>query len=210
MKKYESMFVVHVRYDINSDQYNDASDIHVYIQNKVNEYLRARMALDMESYPTSVFVSTNQEVENADRQMGLKARVTFATTVDSVMSDASENRRSPNVWFLGRLASAAHMAREWVAYGRTIGGNNELAARARSFDTQEAGSDSIQLPTLPYNTMRLIFNRARENFYTDNNKRWHQSIKESTVDVLEGLFEDGLPVDRELTQNELGNYAEPF
>ena len=208
-KKFESMFVVHVRYDVNTEHHGDASDVHVYIQNKFLEFLKTSLPQD-QSYPTNVFVNTTAEVENSDRQFGLKARISYASTVDSVMSDASESRRSPNVWFLGRLSSAAHMAREWVSYARTISNNDELASRARSFDTQEAGGDSIQLPTLPWNTMRLIFNRARENYYSNNNKMWHKSIKETTVDVLEGLFEDGLPVDRELTQSEIGNYAEPF
>lgn len=209
MKKYESMFVVHVRYDVNTDQYGDASDVHVYIQNKVIEHLKSSLTQD-QSYPTNVFVGTTAEVDNSDRQFGLKASITYATTVDSVFSDASPSRRSPNVWFLGRLSSAAHMAREWVSYARTIGNGDELATRARSFDTQEAGRDAIQLPTLPFNTMRLIFNRARENYFTENNAMWHKSIKESTIDVLEGLFEDGLPVDRELTQNEIGNYPGTF
>lgn len=213
-KKYESMFVVHVRYDVNAQEYGDAADVHEILSRELRHYLQHKLHTESTTSTGwhNFFVGTEEEVDNSERSLtGLKARVSWAGICDSALSEASDNRRNPNVWFLGRLTTIGNMTREWASYVRSLMPNDPFASRARQFDTREdtLNDGRVQLPTLPFNTMKLVFHRTRENYNSASNVAFNTEMKRATLDVLESLFEDGLPVDRELTANEL-NEVEPF
>lgn len=208
-KKYESMFVVHVRYDINSDVFQDANDVHYYINSRVKQFIDHSLYVDQPTYE-QVFVPSSVDVDIADRMNGLKAHVSFTGVVDSIISEASDSRRTPNVWMAGRLMSLSASIRDWMSSVRSIRPNDRFITRARQFDSNDIPGENVLLPTLPLNTMRMIVNKCRERFVNADNSAWCDAMKESTLDVLDGLFEDGLPIDRELTANEIGSGAEPF
>lgn len=208
-KKYESMFVIHVRYDVNSDVFMDANDVHYYINSRVKNFIDHNLHIDQPQYE-QVFLPTATEVEQAERENGLKAYISYTGVLDSIVSEASDSRRTPNVWMAGRLMSMTSSVRDWLSNVRSISSSDRFINRARQFDSNDVPNEHVLLPTLPLNTMRMIVNRCRERFIVADSRAWYDAMKESALDVLEGLFEDGLPVDRELTQNEITNGAEPF
>lgn len=216
-KKFETMFTVHVRYDINNEDYSYGNDISQRIQQAVQSYIQQGLQTDeglngiIYFAPKNNFTHDGPAVANAEPSTSgdnTLAKITFSQIVDSVTDFASENRHSPNVWFVGGLRNLRTQIRVYMN-NRTVMKNSPLAVRARQFDASEPSSwshvdnrDYYTLPILPNRTMELAIQRTRNNESRIVTDGIAEQLQEQVLDILDGLFEDGLPVQHDFTPRE--------
>ena len=202
--KFETMFVLHVRFDMNTPELHRADSI--------AEALRRYISEQLIENPPYFMKATAEEIETTDgpSTYEFKTRITYAGIRDFVTSLASASRRSPNVWNTGRLMTMSGSVADWTNNLRRIPRDSELGSRAQhlcigvtNFDSWLNEGKDILLPTVPLATSRMIIGKALAKFSIWNSERWSATVQECAVEVLDSMYEDGLPAGHELTDQEV-------
>jgi tRNA/tmRNA/rRNA uracil-C5-methylase (TrmA/RlmC/RlmD family) len=202
--KFETLIAVHIRYDMPNADLHYAELLSVKMRETIINHIQ--------SQPIDELRTTADELNMEVNLSPYRARVTYAGAQDSITSEASENRRSPNVFIYGRLASMGGMIAEMSSNRfRRIRKTSPLGQRAQHLDTAQHNSiistndEWVTLPTLPMSTARMILRRAWNTMRSNEDDRMVDLVQEATVDILDGIFEDGLPISREMTEAERRN-----
>ena len=222
-KKFETMMTFHVRFDINNENLAYGSAIADRIREAVTQYINHGITEDTKSdfiyfQPASTFTMNGRELAEMDESTGVdntKAKITFCAVVDQVTDEASANRHTPNVWRIGGLRNMRQAIRAYTA-NRVFAKSHPLASRVKPFDATDGNaiygeSDYYTLPSLPIKTMELAVQRMRHKESRQVNEVINEQLTEEVLDILEGLFEDGLPANYEMTARESRvSSPEPF
>lgn len=204
--KYEAIVTMHIRYDI------AGSDIY-----SANDFLsRACEVMRQSIYGTRADDTVNASsdliarIANGEHPGGGSVgRVTWAQVNDSGMALASESRHAPNVVLAGYIASVDNIVRSINGDFRSISqrSNPEMFARARHLCVDALPQEThTVLPTVPASTARVIARRALREMRVAPHEELRRQCQNSMVEILDGLYEDGLPLNHEFTTSE----AEPF
>jgi hypothetical protein len=201
--KYEAIVTFHVRYDIAGSDVYSANDF----LNRVCEVMRQSI-YGVTANPT-ISVGSDEIAAIANgTQSGSSStgRVTWAQVQDSGMSVASESRHNPNVVLAGYIASVDNIARSINSDYRAIDktDNPEMFERARHLSVDANPTDNrTVLPTVPASTARVIARRALRELRTVPMVQLRRECQNSMFTILDGLYEDGLPLNYELTNEEV-------
>lgn len=219
-KKFETMMTFHIRFDINNENLAYGSAIADRIREAVTQYINHGITEDTKSdfiyfRPASTFIVDGRELSEMDESTGIdntKAKITFCSVVDHVTDEASASRHTPNVWRVGGLRNMRQALRAYAS-NRVFVKTHPLASRVKPFDATDgnllhADNDYYTLPSLPIKTMELAVQRMRHKESRQVNEAINNQLTEEVLDILEGLFEDGLPANYEMTARE-GRIASP-
>lgn len=201
--KFETLMAIHIRYDMANEDF--------YYADVLANRMRESIVSYIQSMPFDELRTTAEELTQPEVNPH-KARVTYAGCQESVVSPASENRRSPNVFISGRLASIGAMVTEIASMGyRRLRKDSPLGQRAQHLNTASpntiisSADEYITLPSVPMSTARMILRKAWNVQRAQESDRLRDFIQEATVEILDGIFEDGLPINSELTSAERRN-----
>lgn len=186
--KHEALIVMHVRFDMQThDEWSSGN-------------ATERMGLFMlESLRNSnMFKSDFTENNSADVNLSYSGMHAFKTSI------ASDNRRRPNVWLSGRLESMSEAISAWGASWRTVRKTSPLFGTCQHLDTDGRRDHYVQLPVLPHATMRRVVEDARTNMENNRTEAFGEAVREAAISLLDGMFEDGLPV------THVSSHPEPF
>lgn len=202
--KFETLMAIHIRFDMQNEDLHYPEVLSAKMRDAIISYIQ--------SQPIEELRTTADELNMEVNLSPYRARVTYAGVQESITSEASENRRQPNVFIYGRLASLSGMIAEMSSNRfRRIRRTSQLGQRAQHLNTAQPNSiistndEWITLPTLPMSTARMILRKAWNTMRSNEDDRMVDLVQEATVDILDGIFEDGLPVSREMTEAERRN-----
>lgn len=210
-KKYEAIISFHVRFDANTENKEGAGDIVSEITRRLRTVMRRQFeGTESSGYAQVKFVETPVEVEQSEiTQDGYVASVSWASENNWVLDEAGQNRHNPNVFMVGRMMTTSQAISEFGYNSATVSpSETDLYRRALPFDTQRMTGEPglVTLPTLPASTMRRIIDTARHRYSDDMYTTWFKRLKTETIETIEGLFEDGLPVDTETSEPEMERF----
>ena len=177
--KHEAMIVLHVRFDmLTTDE---------WCANNATERMAHAMIEHLRNNPMfqSDFTSGNT---TSDTKLSYSGINQYKTAL------ASDNRRRPNVWLTGRLESMGEAIANWSNSWRAIRSSNKLFESCQHLDTDCRDNGYVMLPMMPHATMRRVVDDARNNLDNTRNEDFANAVREAAITVLDGLFEDGLPI----------------
>ncbi len=203
--KYEAIITLHVRYDIAGTDIYSASDF----LSRVSDTVRSSIYGINAENSISASAETIAAISNGTQSgSGSTGRVTWAGIIDSGMSLASASRHNPNVVSTGYIASIDNIVRSINSDFRAIEerDNAELHQRARHLSVETFPSDTrTVLPTVPASTARVIARRALRQLGSIPHAELRRECQAAMVEILDGLYEDGLPLNYEME-----NEVDPF
>ena len=177
--KHEAMILLHVRFDMATNDDWCANNTTERMAHAMLEHLRTNPMFQ------SDFTSGNI---TSDAHLSYSGISQYKTTI------ASDNRRRPNVWLTGRLESMSEAIANWSNSWRAIRKSNKLFESCQHLDTECRDNGYVMLPMMPHATMRRVVDDARTNLEQTRNESFADAVREAAITVLDGLFEDGLPV----------------
>ena len=177
--KHEAMIMLHVRFDMATTDEWCANNTTERMGHAMLEHLRNNPMFQAD------FTQGNTTYDTKLSWSGISQ---YKTTI------ASDNRRRPNVWLTGRLESMSEAIANWSNSWRAIRSTNKLFETCQHLDTDGRNNGYIMLPMMPHATMRRVVDDARTNMEQSRNESFADAVREAAITVLDGLFEDGLPV----------------
>lgn len=177
--KHEAMIMLHVRFDmLTTDE---------WCANNTTERMAHAMLEHLRNNPMfqSDFTEGNTTYDT---------KVTYSGISQYKTALASDNRRRPNVWLTGRLESMGEAIANWSNSWRAIRSSNKLFESCQHLDTDCRNNGYVMLPMMPHATMRRVVDDARTNLEQARNEDFANAVREAAITVLDGLFEDGLPI----------------
>jgi hypothetical protein len=204
--KYEAIVTMHIRYDIAGSDIYSANDFLSRVCDVMRQSIYGITSAITVSAPPSLIEDISNGTQSGSGSVG---RVTWAQVNDSGMALASESRHTPNVVLAGYIASVDNVVRSINSDFRSIRQNDnpEMFERARHLSVDAAPEETrTVLPTVPASTARVIARRALREMRTTPMEELRRQCQNSMVEVLDGLYEDGLPLNHEFTTAEV----EPF
>jgi hypothetical protein len=203
--KYEALITLHVRYDIAGTDVYSANDFLSRVSDTVRSSLYGINADSSINTPADTIAAISNGTQSGSGSTG---RVTWAGVIDSGMALASASRHNPNVVYTGYIASIDNIVRSINSDFRAIEevDNVELHQRARHLSVETFPSDTrTVLPTVPASTARVIARRALRQLGTIPHAELRRECQRAMVEILDGLYEDGLPLNYEME-----NEVDPF
>lgn len=204
--KYEAIVTMHIRYDIAGSDVYSANDFLSRVCDSMRSSIYGVTANPIVSAGSDVIAAISSGAQSGSPSTG---RVTWAQVNDSGMSLASESRHAPNVVLAGYIASVDNIVRSINGDFRSISQSNnpEMFARSRHLCVDALPQEThTVLPTVPASTARVIARRALREMRVVPHEELRRQCQNSMVEILDGLYEDGLPLNHEFTNNEV----EPF
>lgn len=177
--KHEAMIMLHVRFDMATNDEWCANNVTERMAHAMLEHLRNNPMFQ------SDFTSGNITSDT---------KVTYSGISQYKTALASDNRRRPNVWLTGRLESMGEAIANWSNSWRAIRSSNKLFDSCQHLDTDCRNNGYVMLPMMPHATMRRVVDDARTNLEQARNEDFANAVREAAITVLDGLFEDGLPI----------------
>lgn len=188
--KYEAVITVRVRFDMKSSSVGDARYGVRLITNAIENYITSEPKLNADDV-------TQQNHDNPYDQM---IDVTYATTNVEAIDNASRSVHGSNIWLEGAYMSVNSLTNLWNRELRTLNNRNGDYSHVLMLNTREADygdRDVITLPSMPESILRdaLVDNMGEMN--SDFVKRRNKFVRDVAIRTLEGLYEDGVDVDKE-------------
>jgi hypothetical protein len=177
--KHEAMIILHVRYDMLTQDEWSANNAAERMAHFMVEQLR-----------TSNYNNPELTIQNTMSDY----KLTYSGINQYKTAIASEHRRRPNVWLTGRLESMTEALSNWANSWRAVRSNNSLYDTCRHLDTDGRDNGHVMLPMLPHATMRRVIDEARTNMDMARNDDFANAVRQSAITMMDGLFEDGLPI----------------
>ena len=177
--KHEAMIILHVRYDMLTNDEWAANNAAERMAHFMSEELR-----------TSVYNKPELTIQSTVSDY----KLTYSGINQYKTAIASEHRRRPNVWLTGRLESMTEALSNWANSWRAVRSNNSLYDTCRHLDTDGRDNGHVMLPMLPHATMRRVIDEARTNMDSARNDDFANAVRQSAITMMDGLFEDGLPI----------------
>ncbi len=185
--KYEAVLTVRVRFNINPNRGDNPAQMAAVIGHHITNFLNSSEELNTPNL--------GEKVVWDGRHL---TKITMANTELECWDNASQRSQRSNIHKIGYYTTRAELVNAW---------NRELRVLPKkdypnmvSFDTSEnaySTNDSFYLPTLPAG---LLGDELLQNVYevTDSiTKERNKFIRKTATNLIEGLFEDGLPVPTE-------------
>jgi hypothetical protein len=207
--KYEAIVTIHIRYDIAGTDVYNASDFLSRVCNTMRNSVYGVTADASVNASADVIAGIANGTEPGSHSVG---RVTWAQVLDSGMSVASESRHTPNVVLAGYIASVDSIARSINNDYRSIDkdDNPEMFERSRHLSMNRVSEDTSRtlMPSVPSSTANVIARRALREVRSIPMLQLRRECQKSMIEILDGLYEDGLPLNHEFSRSEIN--AEPF
>lgn len=190
--KFEAVFTVRVRFNVNSEQLDTATMGARLIRDRISDFLESDERLNDQNL-------SQRERDSWSYDSTDTVNVTYDDVRFEAMDHASRDVQQSSIWHDGvTWNTVSHAVSRWNDNWRVIHHSEPELENYRHLDTSYdgAGSRRVVLPTIPAAVLRRIISENRHNVIS-NVARQHavereQELRRHIMSYLDGIFEDGL------------------